>query len=253
MTASGIPDHVEPRMLRTPAAPVVALAGITKTFRADPPVHVLRGIDFVVWPGEWISIVGRSGSGKSTLLNILGMLDTPTSGQYRFEGEDTERLTDPGRAALRAEAIRFVFQSFHLLPVRNALENVMLSELYASFPRKGRRERAMAALERVEMADRANFLPSRLSGGERQRVAIARAIVTRPRLLLCDEPTGNLDSETSGAIMELFQGLADEGMTIVVITHDDQVASRAGRTLDLRDGQFRERAGDRGAGEAVSL
>ncbi len=252
MTANGTPYHVEPRMARALAAPVVALAGVTKTFPADPPVRVLRGIDFTVWPGEWISIVGRSGSGKSTLLNILGMLDTPTSGQYRFEGEDTALLTDLGRAALRAEAIRFVFQSFHLLPVRSALENVMLSELYASFPRKGRRERAMAALERVDMAARAAFLPSRLSGGERQRVAIARAIVTRPRLLLCDEPTGNLDSETSGAIMELFQGLADEGMTVVVITHDSQVASRADRTLDLRDGQFVERAGSPAPGEAVA-
>lgn len=241
-----------PVALRRAAPPVVELNGIVRTFVAQPPVEVLRGIDFSVLPGEWISIVGRSGSGKSTLLNILGLLDTPTAGRYRFDGEDTAHLGDGGRAALRARAIRFVFQAFHLLAVRTVVENVMLSEFYALAPREGRRDRAMAALERVGIADRAAFLPSRLSGGERQRVAIARAIVTRPRLLLCDEPTGNLDSETSDAIMEIFEGLAAEGMTIVVITHDDEVAARADRIVDLRDGRLTERTARRRPSEAVS-
>lgn len=217
---------------------LVHLSGVSRLFGSEPPVAALRAVDLTVLRGESVAIVGPSGSGKSTLLNIVGLLDRPTSGQYLFDGIDVSRLRDSERAALRGQCIGFVFQSFHLLTYRRAIENVMLAEVYLNASRAGRRERAAAMLERVGMSHRMDFLPSRLSGGERQRVAIARALMGDPALLLCDEPTGNLDSRTTGEILDLFQRLVAEGITLVTITHDAQVASRAGRQLRMTDGEL---------------
>ena len=209
------------------AARVVELRDLWRTFDSDPPVHALRGVNLTVWTGDYVSVVGPSGSGKSTLLNIVGCLDRHTSGSYRLDGIEMGERSDPERTALRATRIGFVFQSFHLLAHRSAVENVMLAEIYTRRPRAGRRERAAAALTRVGLGHRLDFLPTRLSGGERQRVAIARAIVGGPSLLLCDEPTGNLDTANTEAILGLFDELRADGLTLVVITHDHQVSRRA--------------------------
>jgi ABC-type lipoprotein export system ATPase subunit len=221
---------------------VIELQGVHRRFGVDPPVEALRGVDLHVWPGEWLAIVGPSGSGKSTLMNILGCLDRPTEGSYRFSGIDVEDLSDEQRAGLRSREIGFVFQSFHLLSHRTVAENVMVSELYRRGPRKGRRERAQAALGRVGLGHRVDFLPTRLSGGERQRVAIARALMGSPALLLCDEPTGNLDSATSATILDLFEELNAQGLTILTITHEAEVADRAGRRVGIVDGVVTEAA-----------
>jgi ABC-type lipoprotein export system ATPase subunit len=215
---------------------VVELAGISRTFDGDQPVHALRGVDLTIWPGEWLAILGPSGSGKSTLLNIVGLLDRPTAGTYRFEGEDVAQLDDLARAGLRGRSISFVFQAFHLLPHRTVLDNVMLAELYVGAPRHGRQERALAALDRVGLTDRAGFLPTKLSGGQQQRVAIARALAGEPSLLLCDEPTGNLDSSSAESLLDVFGQLSNEGLTLAVITHDEHVASRAHRRVLIVDG-----------------
>jgi ABC-type lipoprotein export system ATPase subunit len=225
-----------------PRIPVVELHGVSRRFGADSPVHALRGVDLRVWPGEWLAIVGPSGSGKSTLMNILGCLDRPTEGSYRFNHVDVARLTDKQRAGLRSRELGFVFQSFHLLSHRTVVENVMISEVYRHEPRRGRRERAQAALERVRLTHREDFLPTRLSGGERQRAAIARALMGSPTLLLCDEPTGNLDSATSRTILDLFEELNRQGLTILMITHDPEVASRAHRHVGIVDGTLTEAA-----------
>ena len=222
--------------------PVVRLAGVSRTFGADPPVHALRDVDLTIRPGEWISIVGPSGSGKSTLLNIVGLLDRQTAGTYHLVGIDVAALDDLDRAGLRGRTIGFVFQAFHLLPHRTVLENVMLAELYVGAARNGRRERAIAALERVGLVDRAGFLPTKLSGGQQQRAAIARALIGGPSLLLCDEPTGNLDSHSAESLLDVFAELADDGLTLAVITHDDKVASRAGRRVRIVDGALQEMA-----------
>jgi putative ABC transport system ATP-binding protein len=219
---------------------VVALHGLQRVFPTEPPVHALRGVDLRVRPGDHLAIVGASGSGKSTLLNVLGLLDRPTAGRYLLDGIDTAELGDRQRAALRGRRIGFVFQSFHLLLHRPVEENVMLAELYRGESRSGRFERAVAALERVGLGHRIGFLPTRLSGGERQRVAIARAIVGRPSLLLCDEPTGNLDSENTASVLELFDQLRDDGLTILVITHDPEVAAHARRVVRMVDGRLHE-------------
>ena len=243
---SRLPEARETRLMALPSSsrdgssPVIELSNISRTFGSDPPVRALREVSFVVHRGEWVAIVGRSGSGKSTLLNIVGLLDVPTAGTYWFNGLDTASLDDVSRSGLRGQSIGFVFQAFHLLPFRTVLENVMVAELYNRSPRSGRRERAMAALEHVGLTERANFLPTRLSGGERQRVAVARALLCRPQLLLCDEPTGNLDSETADGVMRLFGELAANGMTILVITHDDSVARRAQRVVRIVDGMLEE-------------
>ncbi len=220
--------------------PVVQLTSLSRTFGVDPPVHALSEVDLTIWPGEWVAIVGPSGSGKSTLLNILGLLDRQTEGMYQFEGIDVAALDDLSRAGLRGRRFGFVFQSFHLLPHRSVLENVMLAELYVGASRKGRRERALAALERVDLVDRAGFLPTRLSGGQQQRAAIARALMGTPSLLLCDEPTGNLDSKNAQSVLDVFRRLSEEGMTLAVITHDDTVAARASRRVRIVDGLLRE-------------
>jgi ABC-type lipoprotein export system ATPase subunit len=220
--------------------PVVKLDGVSRRFGADPPVHALRDVDLSIWPGDWVAIAGPSGSGKSTLLNIVGMLDLQTSGVYRFEGVDVAALDDVSRAGLRGRRIGFVFQAFHLLPHRTVLENVMLGELYLGTPHHGRAERAAAALDRVGLADRAGFLPTRLSGGQRQRTAIARALMGEPSLLLCDEPTGNLDSKSAEGVLQVFAQLSAEGLTLAVITHDPSVASWASRRVSIVDGELRE-------------
>jgi ABC-type lipoprotein export system ATPase subunit len=224
----------------TPGLPVVELRHVSRTYGSDPPVEALRGVDLMVYPGDWLSIVGPSGSGKSTLLNILGCLDRPTAGAYLIDGVDVAGLSERERTAVRARSIGFVFQGFHLLAHRTALENVMLAEMYAGGERAGREERALAALERVGMTHRRDFLPTRLSGGEQQRVAIARALLGSPRLLLCDEPTGNLDSAATKSLMLLFDALARQGLTLVVVTHDEGVAGHARRLVGIVDGRLDE-------------
>ncbi len=223
-------------------APVVEIRGVRRQFGVDPPVEALRGVDLRVWPGEWLAIVGPSGSGKSTLLNIVGCMDRPTSGSYSFNGIDVAGLTDKQRAGLRSRHIGFVFQAFHLLSHRTVAENVMISEVYRRQPRRGRRERAKAALDKVRLGHRADFLPTRLSGGERQRAAIARALIGAPRVLLCDEPTGNLDSATTARLLDLFEELNTQGLTILMITHAPEVAARARRRVGIVDGILTEEA-----------
>jgi ABC-type lipoprotein export system ATPase subunit len=226
----------------TVTGPIVKLAGIGRRYGTVAPVVALRGIDLEVHAGEWVAVVGASGSGKTTLLNIVGCLDRQSRGTYWFDGIDVAALGDRQRAGLRSRRIGFIFQSFHLLAHRTVLENVMLAEAYARRARAGRADRARAALAAVGLDSRTDFLPTRLSGGERQRVAIARALLNGPELLLCDEPTGNLDSTTTAAILELLAGLHHKGLTIVTITHDPGVAARAGRQVRIADGQI---VGDR--------
>ncbi|MFI7573709.1 ABC transporter ATP-binding protein [Micromonospora sp. NPDC049497] len=220
--------------------PLVELRGISRVYPAVRPVTALRPTDLVVRPGDWLAITGRSGSGKSTLLQILGLLDRPTSGSYLLDGDDVADLSDRDRTRLRASRIGFVFQSFHLMAHRSALENVMVALLYHGCPRRTRPERAAEALERVGLADRALALPTTMSGGERQRVAVARALSIRPGLLLADEPTGNLDSQTAEEVLSLFARLNGEGQTVLMVTHDRDVAARAGRRLDIVDGVVSE-------------
>lgn len=218
------------------------LRDVTRSFPGPPEVQALRGVTLRVARGDYLSIVGPSGSGKSTMLNLLGLLDRPTVGEYRLAGALTSELDDAARTALRARRIGFVFQAFHLLPRRTVLENVMLPMLYNGTPRGEREHRAREALDRVRLTHRIGFSPTLLSGGERQRVAIARAVVSRPELLLADEPTGNLDETTAGEIMRLFEELNDDGLTVMLITHDDAVARRARRRIRLRDGRIEQQS-----------
>ena len=217
---------------------VLDLKKIGRQYGTDPAVHALVDIDMSLERGDWLSITGPSGAGKSTLLNIIGCLDSPTSGTYLIDGIDTTKLTDNERAGLRSQRIGFVFQSFHLLPYRTVLENVMLAEVYRHQSASGRRERALAAIARVGLSHRADFLPMKLSGGERQRVAIARALVGTPSLLLCDEPTGNLDSKNTEAILDFFAELNRDGLTLAIVTHDENVANRASRRVRIIDGRL---------------
>ncbi len=230
---------------------VMELVGVTRTFPGDPPIEVLRGVDLTIERGETVSIVGPSGSGKSTLMNVMGLLDVPTEGSFRLDGIDVRSLADGERAALRGSRLGFVFQAFHLLSHRSVLENVMLGELYLppgrggngrprATDRKSRSARAEIALGRVGLSHRLQQKPTRLSGGERQRVAIARAIVHGPSMLLADEPTGNLDSENTAAALKLFDDLRDDGLTICMITHDDEVADHADRSVRMLDGRITE-------------
>ena len=231
---------------------VLELRKIGRTYGTEPPVHALTDIDLSLERGDWISITGPSGAGKSTLLNIIGCLDRPTSGSYFVDGIDTTELSDDERAGLRSQRIGFVFQSFHLLPYRTVLENVMLAEVYRQTSFAGRRDRALAAIERVGLTQRADFLPTKLSGGERQRVAIARALVGSPSLLLCDEPTGNLDSTNTAAILDFFAELNKEGLTLAIVTHDENVASRASRRVRIVDGRLSNDLSSRTSGANVS-
>ncbi|MCP2327015.1 putative ABC transport system ATP-binding protein [Hamadaea flava] len=217
---------------------VLRLKGIGVTYPGPPPVCALQSVDLTVEPAEHLSIVGPSGSGKSTLLNVIGLLDRPTTGSYELDGVDTSQLGEADRAALRGSRIGFVFQAFHLLAHRTALENVALAQLYTGPPAAARREAARVALDQVGLTHRSMALPTQLSGGERQRVAIARALVNEPALLLCDEPTGNLDSGTADAVLALLDAVRDKGFTIITITHDPLVARRGTRTVTIRDGKL---------------
>ncbi|MBV9446765.1 MAG: ABC transporter ATP-binding protein [Streptosporangiaceae bacterium] len=216
--------------------PVIELRGLTRTYPGPPPVEALLPADMVIEQGDYVTVTGPSGSGKSTLLHLLGLLDTPTDGIYLLDGLDANAMPDRDRSALRGRRIGFVFQSFHLLPYRTAEENVLLAQLYNRTPRARRRAFAQEALAQVGLAHRIDALPTTLSGGERQRVAIARALVSRPSLLLCDEPTGNLDSQNAATVLDLFDELHTAGLTVVVITHDPNVARRANRAVAIRDG-----------------
>ncbi|MGD9598499.1 MAG: ABC transporter ATP-binding protein [Steroidobacteraceae bacterium] len=222
------------------ARPVIRLAGVTRVYSAGSnAVRALDGVDLVVKRGEMVAIMGASGSGKSTLMNILGCLDTPTSGHYELDGTAVNGLSRNELASLRSEKIGFVFQGFNLLARTSALENVELPLLYDRSGRfTGHESPAPEALRRVGLAARAHHVPSELSGGQQQRVAIARAIVTNPSLILADEPTGNLDSHTSIEIMALFQELNDQGITIVLVTHEPDIAGHAHRIVEMRDGRI---------------
>jgi putative ABC transport system ATP-binding protein len=216
---------------------IIRISQMRKVYRVGiERINALRGIDMDVEPNEFVAIMGSSGSGKSTLLNILGCLDRPTSGSYELDGRDTSRMSVRDLARIRNQRIGFVFQSFELLPRMSALRNVELPLIYAGGSWRQRRKKARAALERVGLGDRIAHRPNQLSGGQKQRVAIARAILNNPAILLADEPTGNLDSVTTNEIMQVFQQLHDEGQTILVVTHESNVASHCTRTITLSDG-----------------
>ncbi len=221
---------------------MIRLEKICRTYQlGGQPVHALVDIDEEVKTGEHVAIMGPSGSGKSTLLYLLGCLDRPDSGSYFLDGRDVARLSDEELTAIRRNLIGFVFQSFHLVPRLTAAENVELPMVFAEVSRAERRQRVAAALESVDLADRTDHRPDQLSGGERQRVALARAMVMSPRLLLADEPTGNLDTTSGRQILDLLDHLHDQGVTVVVVTHDPTVASRADRVIVLVDGRVARR------------
>jgi putative ABC transport system ATP-binding protein len=230
---------------------VIELVGITKSYRSGRfAVDALRGIDLCIAAGELVAIMGPSGSGKTTLMEILGCLLQPTAGHYRFKGRPVEAIPPDGLASLRGEEIGFVFQSFNLLPRLSALDNVELPLGYRGVPRRERRVRAAQALERVGLAARARHLPAELSGGERQRVAIARALVNQPSVILADEPTGNLDTETGEAVLDLLLSLNRDGATVVMVTHDPRIGARGERLIRIRDGRIDD-AGEAGPAGGV--
>jgi putative ABC transport system ATP-binding protein len=219
---------------------LIELDQIVKTYDSgDVQVHALRGVSLSVEAGESVAIMGASGSGKSTLMNVLGCLDRPTSGSYRLGGEEVGKLDRNRLAEIRNRTLGFVFQSFNLLSRTSAIENVELPLLYTHVAAAERRRRAEAALERVGLAERRHHHPNQLSGGQQQRVAIARALVGEPRIVLADEPTGNLDSRTSAEVMSLLQDLGRSGITVVLVTHEPDIAAYAGRVLEMRDGRVR--------------
>ncbi|SDD25992.1 ABC transporter ATP-binding protein [Actinokineospora iranica] len=222
------------------SAALLTLTGIAKSYHDGAPVHALLPTDLRVDEGDYVSVTGPSGAGKSTLLNVLGLLDLPTEGSYEVAGVETVRAAESLRVAIRGQWFGFVFQSFALLAGRTAVENVELGMLYRAIPARRRRALAMAALDRVRLAHRAHADPRTLSGGERQRVAIARAIAASPRVLFCDEPTGNLDSGNTDNILDLIGDLHADGQTVVVVTHDSKVARRGVRHVHVADGIVRE-------------
>ncbi|ACB74922.1 ABC transporter ATP-binding protein [Opitutus terrae] len=228
---------LESRVVRPPGAVVIEIEGVTKLYRMGAEtIHALRGVRLSIRRNEYLAIMGPSGSGKSTLMNMLGCLDTPTAGRYDFNGKNVAHMDDNELAEIRNREIGFVFQTFNLLPRSNALHNVELPLIYAGVPKHTRIERAREALEHVGLGDRIHHRPNELSGGQRQRVAIARALVTRPSIILADEPTGNLDSKTGVEIMALFEQLYEQGNTIIVVTHEEDIARHARRIVRLRDG-----------------
>jgi len=218
---------------------VISLLGITRDFQLGAQtVHVLKGIDLDIKQGEYVALMGPSGSGKSTLMNLLGCLDTPTAGSYTLAGRDVSRMDDNDLAAVRNKEIGFVFQTFNLIPRQTAVQNVALPLVYAGKTKEERVTRAEEVLMQVGLADRMDHRPNQLSGGQRQRVAIARALVNTPSMILADEPTGNLDSTTSVEIMRLFDDIHKAGNTLVVVTHEEEIAQHAHRIIRLRDGQI---------------
>jgi putative ABC transport system ATP-binding protein len=235
MTPSPAPAVARPT--RPPGKLVIKIDGVTKLYQmGEETIRALRGVALEIRRNEYLAIMGPSGSGKSTLMNMLGCLDTPTAGHYEFNGKDVSSMVDDELAEIRNREIGFVFQTFNLLPRSNALHNVELPLIYAGVSRHERIERAREALENVGLGDRLHHRPNELSGGQRQRVAIARALVTRPSIILADEPTGNLDSRTGVEIMELFEKLYELGNTIIVVTHEEDIARHARRIVRLRDG-----------------
>lgn len=218
---------------------VIVTRGIRRDYdMGGEIVHALRGVDVAIKRNEYVAIMGPSGSGKSTLMNVIGCLDTPTDGEYWLNGMLVSSKDDDELARVRNREIGFVFQTFNLLPRATALHNVELPLVYAGVPSAERKQRAMQALERVQLADRMDHRPNELSGGQRQRVAIARALVNNPAILLADEPTGNLDSGTSSEIMRVFEGLAEQGQTVIMVTHEADIAAHARRVVVLRDGRI---------------
>lgn len=216
---------------------VITIRNITRDFQlGHETVHVLKGIDLDIERGDYVAIMGPSGSGKSTLMNLLGCLDTPTGGTYVLNGKDVSQMSDDDLAEIRNKEIGFVFQTFNLLPRTTALENVALPMIYAGASKKDRTERAKQVLTDVGLADRMDHQPNQLSGGQRQRVAVGRALVNHPSIILADEPTGNLDSKTSLEILQLFDDIHKAGNTVIVVTHEEDVAERAQRIIRLRDG-----------------
>ena len=221
---------------------ILELKGIYKEYQQGKmKVPVLKDVNFSMEEGEYVAIMGPSGSGKTTLMNIIGCLDKQTEGTFYLDGQDIKACSENAMSDIRLHKIGFVFQSFHLLPKQSALANVEMPLNYARVPKKERRERARKALERVGLADRVDFKPNQLSGGQMQRVAIARAIVNNPKLLLADEPTGALDSKSGAQVMELFQRLNEEGVSVLVITHDAEIASHAKRVVTIKDGILQEK------------
>jgi putative ABC transport system ATP-binding protein len=224
-------------MKSTMTSSIIHTRALTKTYGANgAAVHALRGIDLDISRGEFVALIGPSGSGKSTLMAILGCLDRPTGGTFALDGEQVESLSGPELAAIRNEKVGFVFQQYNLLPKTTIVRNIELPMLYAGVPRRERRQRALALLERVGIPEKANVLPGALSGGQRQRVAIARALANQPALLLADEPTGALDSKTGQEVLALFQDLHRQGNTVLLVTHDASIAALAERRVELRDG-----------------
>tara|TARA_Y100000588_G_scaffold392723_1_gene505662 strand:- start:618 stop:1307 length:690 start_codon:yes stop_codon:yes gene_type:complete len=218
---------------------IIQLKQIVRNFPlGNQVVKVLKGIDLNIQRNEYAALMGPSGSGKSTLMNLLGCLDTPTSGEYWLNGQDVSRLTDNELAEIRNKEIGFVFQTFNLLPRSTALENVMLPLVYAGMNTKDRKERAEEVLDQVGLADRMDHRPNQLSGGQRQRVAVARALVNKPSIILADEPTGNLDTKTSVEIMNLFGHIHASGNTVILVTHEEDIALHARRVIRLRDGEI---------------
>ena len=221
---------------------ILDLQGICKNYyQGKMEVPVLHDVSFTMEEGEYVAIMGPSGSGKSTLMNIIGCLDKPSKGNFFLDGQDISKCSENQMSDLRLHKIGFVFQSYHLLPRQSALANVEMPLTYARVPKKERRERALRALARVDLSERGNFRPNQLSGGQMQRVAIARAIVNNPKLLLADEPTGALDSKSGAQVMELFQKLNEEGISVLMITHDADVAAHAHRMVMIRDGMLLEK------------
>jgi putative ABC transport system ATP-binding protein len=227
--------------LSNAAVPVILIENVHKYYDlGETKVHALRGVNLEIKPGEFVAIMGSSGSGKSTLMNLLGCLDKPSSGRYVLDGTDVSQLDKKALARIRNRKLGFVFQGFNLLARTTALENVELPTLYAQLPKDERLTRARQALEMVGLGERVGHFPSQLSGGQQQRVAIARGLVNRPSILLADEPTGNLDSRTSVEIMQIFQDLNEQGLTVVLVTHEPDIAQFAKRIVVFRDGKIRK-------------